>query len=116
VRDLGVVQKHSKPNHPTTCGKVERFRHKRWRNGSQPSPTPAPHTVAEFQVLCDTFIACCNNARPHRSLNRRTPLAATTKPVTLAIPQQSRAEGSGCPICLATSHGVPGGIRIPNLL
>jgi len=22
LRDLGVVQKHSKPNHPTTCGKV----------------------------------------------------------------------------------------------
>jgi transposase InsO family protein len=25
LRDLGVTQKHSKPNHPTTCGKVERF-------------------------------------------------------------------------------------------
>jgi transposase InsO family protein len=22
---LGVVQKNSRPNHPTTCGKVERF-------------------------------------------------------------------------------------------
>jgi hypothetical protein len=22
LRDLGVAQKHSKPNHPTTCGKV----------------------------------------------------------------------------------------------
>ena len=25
LRRLGVVQKHSRPNHPTTCGKVERF-------------------------------------------------------------------------------------------
>jgi transposase InsO family protein len=32
LRDLGVVQKHSKPNHPTTCGKVERFQQtlKKW--------------------------------------------------------------------------------------
>jgi len=35
-----------------------------------------PQTVAELQVLCDTFIAYYNNSRPHRSLNRRTPLAA----------------------------------------
>ena len=25
LRRLGVTQKHSRPNHPTTCGKVERF-------------------------------------------------------------------------------------------
>src|SRR5215212_8358666 len=25
LRHLGVAQKHAKPNHPTTCGKVERF-------------------------------------------------------------------------------------------
>jgi transposase InsO family protein len=32
LRDLGVTQKHSKPNHPTTCGKVERFHQtlKKW--------------------------------------------------------------------------------------
>jgi hypothetical protein len=74
LRDLGVVQKHSKPNHPTTCGKVERFHQtlKKWLS-AQPRQ---PQTVAELQVLCDTFIAYYNNSRPHRSLNRRTPLAA----------------------------------------
>ena len=25
LRRLGVVQKNSRPNHPTTCGKAERF-------------------------------------------------------------------------------------------
>jgi len=25
LHTLGVVQKNSRPNHPTTCGKVERF-------------------------------------------------------------------------------------------
>jgi transposase InsO family protein len=71
---LGVLQKHSKPNHPTTCGKVERFHQtlKKWLT-AQPEQ---PHTVAELQALCNTFIAYYNNSRPHRSLNRRTPLAA----------------------------------------
>jgi transposase InsO family protein len=74
LRRLGVIEKHSKPNHPTTCGKVERFHQtlKKWLS-AQPRQ---PQTVAELQVLCDTFIAYYNNSRPHRSLNRRTPLAA----------------------------------------
>jgi transposase InsO family protein len=72
--DLGVVQKHSKPNHPTTCGKVERFQQtlKKWLK-AQPRQ---PHTIAQLQTLCDTFVTYYNRCRPHRSLNRRTPLAA----------------------------------------
>jgi transposase InsO family protein len=74
LRRLGVTQKHSKPNHPTTCGKVERFHQtlKKWLT-AQPRQ---PQTVAELQTLCNTFIAYYNNCRPHRSLNRRTPSAA----------------------------------------
>ena len=33
-------------------------------------------TLAELQGLCDTFVAYYNRCRPHRSLNRQTPLAA----------------------------------------
>jgi transposase InsO family protein len=74
LRDLGVAQKHSKPNHPTTCGKVERFQQtlKKWLK-AQPQQ---PQTVAELQALCDTFVAYYNTCRPHRSLNRQTPFAA----------------------------------------
>jgi hypothetical protein len=74
LRDLGVTQKHSRPNHPTTCGKVERFHQtlKKWLH-AQPQQ---PQTVAELQALCDQFIAYYNTQRPHRSLNRQTPLAA----------------------------------------
>ena len=74
LRDLGVTQKHSKPNHPTTCGKVERFHQtlKKWLK-AQPRQ---PQTVAELQALCDEFLSYYNTQRPHRSLNRRTPLAA----------------------------------------
>ena len=86
LRDLGVVQKHSKPNHPTTCGKVERFHQtlKKWLT-AQPRQ---PQTVAQLQALCNTFTAYYNNSRPHRSLNRRTPLAAyQARPK--AVPQVS---------------------------
>ena len=71
LRRLGVTQKHSKPNHPTTCGKVERFHQtlKKWLT-AQPEQ---PHTVVELQALCDTFVSYYNTQRPHRSLNRQTP-------------------------------------------
>jgi transposase InsO family protein len=74
LRRLGVTQKHSRPNHPTTCGKVERFHQtlKKWLTAQ----TRQPQTLADLQALCDTFIAYYNNSRPHRSLNRRTPLGA----------------------------------------
>jgi transposase InsO family protein len=71
---LGVEQKNSRPNHPTTCGKIERFHQtlKRWLD-AQPRPT----TIAELQTLLDTFVAHYNHERPHRSLpNRCTPADA----------------------------------------
>jgi hypothetical protein len=55
---VGVTQKHSKPNHPTTCGKVERFHPtlKKWLVPSRdsrrlPSPRcPQAPTQAELGV------------------------------------------------------------------
>jgi transposase InsO family protein len=74
LRRLGVIEKHSRPNHPTTCPKVERFQQtlKKWLR-AQPKQ---PQTVAELQAMCDTFLAYYNECRPHRSLGRRTPAAA----------------------------------------
>jgi transposase InsO family protein len=74
LRRLGVLQKHSKPNHPTTCGKVERFHQtlKKWLQAQ----SQQPQTVAELQVLCDSFRNYYNTQRPHRSLNRQTPVVA----------------------------------------
>lgn len=74
---LGVEQKNSRPNHPTTCGKVERFHQtlKRWLN-AQPRPT----TITELQALLDAFVEHYNHERPHRSLpNRCTPADAYTR-------------------------------------
>ena len=76
---LRVRQKNSRPNHPTTCGKVERFQQtmKRWLR-TQPTAT----TVKELQTQLDTFAKIYNHHRPHRSLpHRSTPAVAyTTRP------------------------------------
>jgi len=50
---LGVVQKNSRPNHPSTCGKVERFQQtmKKWRAAQSEQPA----TLAQLQALIDRF-------------------------------------------------------------
>lgn len=71
---LRVRQKNSQPNHPTTCGKVERFQQtvKKWLRAQPPA-----RTLAELQQQLDVFVAHYNRERPHRSLaNHSTPAAA----------------------------------------
>jgi transposase InsO family protein len=75
LRRLGITQKNSRPNHPTTCGKVERFQQtmKTWL-GAQPHQ---PATIDELQALLDDFVEIYNTRRPHRSLPQRsTPAVA----------------------------------------
>ena len=76
---LRVRQKNSRPNHPTTCGKVERFQQtmKRWLRNQPPAAT-----IAELQHQLDAFVDLYNHHRPHRSLpNHTTPAVAyTTRP------------------------------------
>lgn len=69
LRKRGVTQRNSRPNHPTTCGKVERFQQtmKKWL-AAQPDQ---PATIAELQALLDRFAADYNHQRPHRSLEHR---------------------------------------------
>ena len=80
LRRLGITQKNSRPNHPTTCGKVERFQQtlKQWLRAQPDQPT----TIAELQTLCDRFVHIYNRERPHRSLPERcTPAVAyATRP------------------------------------
>ncbi len=77
LRRLNITQKNSRPNHPTTCGKVERFQQtmKKWLRAQPVQPT----TLAELQVLLDAFVDEYNHRRPHRSLPQRsTPATAYT--------------------------------------
>jgi transposase InsO family protein len=67
---LGIDQKLSRPNHPTTCGKVERFQQtmKKWLRAQ-----PRADTIDQLQEQIDKFVVTYNQHRPHRSLGRRTP-------------------------------------------
>jgi transposase InsO family protein len=72
LRRRHIVQKNSRPGHPTTCGKAERFQQtmKKWLR-AQPDQ---PATIAELQALLDLFTDEYNHRRPHRSLpHRATP-------------------------------------------
>src|SRR6266545_935832 len=76
---LGVVQKNSRPNHPTTCGKVERFQ--QTMNKGLAAQPEQPSTVAELQTLLDAFVTEYNHHRPHRSLPTERPQPPPTRPV-----------------------------------
>lgn len=75
---LGVQFRHSRPYHPQTCGKVERFHQtqKRWLANQAPA-----HTLRALQAQLDLFADYYNSKRPHRALGRHTPFDAyTTRP------------------------------------
>ena len=75
LRRLHITQKNSRPNHPTTCGKVERFQQtmKKWLRAQPDQPT----TTEELQALINRFREDYNHRRPHRSLpHRSTPATA----------------------------------------
>jgi transposase InsO family protein len=69
----GIEFRHSRPYHPQTCGKVERFHQslKRWL-----AKHPAARTLAELQAQVDRFVAYYNEVRPHRAVGRRPPREA----------------------------------------
>jgi len=75
LQRLGITQKNSRPGHPTTCGKAERFQQtmKKWLRAQPDQPTH----IAELQTLLDRFREEYNYRRPHRSLEHNaTPATA----------------------------------------
>jgi transposase InsO family protein len=84
----GVTQKNSRPGHPTTCGKVERFQQtlKNWLT-AQPDQ---PSTIDELQALLDRFRRAYNHHRPHRSLPHRATPATVYNTMPKAVPGPSR--------------------------
>ncbi|MBW3641399.1 MAG: IS481 family transposase [Actinobacteria bacterium] len=85
LRAIGVVPKVSRPYHPQTCGKVERFQQtlKRWLRRQ-----PLAQDLDALQAQLDAFVAYYNHERPHRGIGRRTPAecwAATPPAINLGI-------------------------------
>jgi Integrase core domain len=69
----GIRFRHSRPDHPQTCGKVERFHQtlKKWL-----TTRPRARTLRQLQAQLDSFRGYYNTQRPHRALGRRTPIQA----------------------------------------
>ena len=70
---LGIDYRHSRPYHPQTCGKVERF-HQTMK--AFLAKQPKTGSIDELQAQIDRFVAYYNEIRPHRSCGRRPPIAA----------------------------------------
>lgn len=69
----GIAYHHSRPYHPQTCGKVERFH--QTLKGYLAKQEPATD-LGELQFQIDTFVAYYNEVRPHRARGRMTPKTA----------------------------------------
>jgi hypothetical protein len=69
----GIDYRHSRPYHPQTCGKVERFHQTLKAFLAKQLPASS---LGELQVQIDRFVAYYNRFRPHRALGRKTPLEA----------------------------------------
>nr|WP_246416233.1 IS481 family transposase [Nocardioides luti] len=89
LRRLDIIQKNTRPNHPTTTGKVERFQQtmKKWLR-AQPTQ---PATLEDLQALLDAFIDEYNHRRPHRSLPHRATPATAYRARPKATPRTDRS-------------------------
>jgi transposase InsO family protein len=65
----GVLYKHSRPYHPQTCGKVERW-HRTLKGFLAKRPAS---TLGELQLVLDDTVRYYNEVRPHRGIDRKTP-------------------------------------------
>ena len=66
---LGIEAKHSRPYHPQTCGKVERF-HQTMKKFLAMQDINSPK---QLQRQLDRFVEYYNEERPHRGIGRKTP-------------------------------------------
>jgi transposase InsO family protein len=70
---MGIDYRHSRPYHPQTCGKVERFHQTMKAFLSEQDPA---QEIAVLQAQVDRFVDYYNEVRPHRAVGRRPPIVA----------------------------------------
>lgn len=86
LESYGVATRHSRPYHPQTCGKVERFHQTVKKYLAKQDPASS---LGELQGQLDRFVDYYNEVRPHRAKDRRTPRAvfeAKAKAAPLGTP------------------------------
>ena len=88
LRAWDVVQKNSRPNHPTTCGKVERFQQtmKKWLRAQPDQPT----TIDQLQALLDRFRPSTTITGPTAPCPTGRPPQRSTTTMPKALPGPTR--------------------------
>jgi transposase InsO family protein len=83
LKELGITPVTSKPFHPQTCGKVERFQQteKKWLRAQPPA-----RSVLELQAHLEAFRGYYNHVRPHRAVGRRPPILRWSAQAPLSAP------------------------------
>jgi transposase InsO family protein len=107
LRPLGVAAAHSRPNHPQTNGKVERFHQteQKWLAAHEPVAT-----ISELQTMLDIFRHHYNHHRRHRGINRRIPAEVWT-----AAPKAGPADQPlRPPSAIHTTRVISGTVGIPR--
>jgi len=112
LRAAGVVPKTSRPYHPQTCGKVERFQQtmKKWLRRQRLAAT-----LDDLQTQLDAFIDIYNHHRPHRGIGRVTPAqrwAATPPAINLGVALPGPAQQSQAVVSAAGVLEVSRTLRI----
>ena len=67
---MGIRQLSSRPAHPQTCGKLERY-HRSFKDFDA-NHGPAA-TIDELQALCDQFRWHYSHQRPHQGIGEEIP-------------------------------------------
>jgi transposase InsO family protein len=90
LQRLHVRQINSRINHPTTCGKVERFQQtmKSWLRRQPRQPT----SLDQLQAMLNAFVETYNEQRPHRSLPHQATPATVYRSLPKASPQATTSE------------------------
>lgn len=92
LRTLGIAIGHSRPYHPQTCGKIERFHQTQHRYLAAQDPA---EDLEHLQTQLERFRDLYNHQRPHRALRRRIPAdvwTATPKSGPAARPLTTQTE------------------------
>lgn len=92
LRGIGVQPKTSRPWHPQTCGKVERFQQtlKKWLRARPPATG-----LGDLQAQIDEFVNYYNHHRPHRGIGRTVPIqrwSASPPAINLGVALPSPAQ------------------------